>query len=91
MSPASSTAISQTTNFLNDVFSQRAASDSPYDAQFQSVIRQHLLDLVGVSWPWFVSRKGPLSFNQLLVPLVANQRGTWQPSFKTRHIAARRQ
>ncbi|GAB4822413.1 hypothetical protein N2152v2_009459 [Parachlorella kessleri] len=47
MSPASSTAISQTSNFLSDVFAQRGASDSPYDAQFQSVIRQHLLDLVG--------------------------------------------
>ncbi len=49
MSPPS-VAISQATNFLNEVFPQRAGHEGcPYEYQFQSVIRQHLLDLVGVS------------------------------------------
>lgn len=47
MPPLASAAISQATSFLNQQFSR--GSDVPYDPQLQRLIRQHLLDLVGVS------------------------------------------
>lgn len=65
--PVAAAAISQTTNFLNEVFSPRASGDCPYDLQFQGLIRQHLVELVGVSG----AAAGPLGTPGALVRAVA--------------------